>query len=72
MGSSDLAGWVFGIKTIRVYGDYRREDLGWLFGSSEPKLVSGVAGWIAILAVGLLIHWITRNRQHLPPKVLSF
>ena len=66
------AGWVFGIKTIRVYGDYRREDLGWLFGSSEPKLVSGVAGWIAILAVGLLIHWITRNRQHLPPKVLSF
>lgn len=59
------AGWVFGLKTIRVYGDYRREDLGWLFGSSEPKLVSGVAVWIVILAVGLIIHWITRKRQRL-------
>lgn len=57
------AGWVFGIKTIRVYGDFRREDLGWLFGSLDPKLVSGVAGWIAIVAVGLIIHWITRNRK---------
>lgn len=56
------AGWVFGLKTIRVYGDFRREDLGWLFGSSEPKLVSGVAGWIVILAVGVAIHWITRKR----------
>lgn len=56
------AGWVFAIKTIRVYGDYRREELGWLFGSSEPKLVSGVAGWIAIVAVGIIIHRITRQR----------
>ena len=59
------AGWVFGIKTIRVYGDFRREDLGWFFGSSEPKLVSGIAGWLIILAVGLVIHWMTRKRQHL-------
>ncbi|OGP52049.1 MAG: hypothetical protein A2X89_08180 [Deltaproteobacteria bacterium GWD2_55_8] len=59
------AGWVFGIKTIRVYGDFRREDLGWLFGSLDPKLVSGVAVWIIILAVGLVIHWITRHRQNL-------
>jgi membrane protease YdiL (CAAX protease family) len=59
------AGWVFGIKTIRVYGDFRREDLGWLFGSSEPKLVSGVAVWIIILAVGLVIHYLTRHRQNL-------
>lgn len=56
------AGWVFGLKTIRVYGDYRRGDLGWLFGSSEPKLVSGVAVWIAILVVGLVIHCLTRKR----------
>ncbi|MBI2987417.1 MAG: CPBP family intramembrane metalloprotease [Deltaproteobacteria bacterium] len=56
------AGWVFGLKTIRVYGDFRREDLGWLFGSLEPKLVSGVAVWTVILAVGLVIHWLTRNR----------
>jgi len=59
------AGWVFGLKSVRVYGDFRREDLGWLFGSSDPKLVSGVAGWIAIVAVGLIIHRITRKRQHL-------
>lgn len=57
------AGWVFGLKTIRVFGDYRREDLGWLFGSTDPKLVSGAAGWIIILAVGITIHWMTRNQQ---------
>lgn len=59
------AGWIFGLKTIRVYGDFRREDLGWLFGSSEPKIVSGILSWIGILAVGMFIHWITRNRQNL-------
>jgi membrane protease YdiL (CAAX protease family) len=57
------AGWIFGIKTIRVFGDYRREDLGWLFGSSEPKLISGVAGWLGIVAVGVIVHTMTRNRQ---------
>jgi membrane protease YdiL (CAAX protease family) len=57
------AGWIFGIKTVRVYGDYRREELGWLFGSSEPKLVSGVAGWIGIIAVGVIIHFMTRKRE---------
>jgi len=59
------AGWIFGLKTIRVYGDYRREDLGWLFGSSDPKLVSGVAAWTGILAVGLVVHSLTRKRQGL-------
>lgn len=62
------AGWVFGLKTIRVFGDYRREDLGWLFGSLEPKLVSGIAGWIAILAVGVTVHYMTRNR---PARLLQ-
>lgn len=57
------AGWVFGLKTLRVYGDFRREDLGWLFGTTDPKLVSGVATWIAIVAVGVVIHWISRNRK---------
>ena len=59
------AGWVFGLKSVRIYGDFRREDLGWLFGSSEPKLVSGVASWIGIVAVGVAVYWITRNRQKL-------
>ena len=62
------AGWVFGLKTIRVYGDFRREDLGWLFGSSEPKLVSGVAVWIVIVVVGLVIHWLTRKH---PTRLLQ-
>jgi membrane protease YdiL (CAAX protease family) len=56
------AGWIFGLKTIRVYGDYRRQDLGWLFGSSEPKLVTGVAAWIGIVVVGIIVHLITRRR----------
>ena len=54
------AGWVFGIKTIRVYGDFAREDLGWLFGSSNPKIVSGVATWLGVLAVGCVVHLMTR------------
>ena len=36
------AGWIISIKTVRVFGDYRRESLGWLFGSTDPKIVSGV------------------------------
>ncbi|MFQ5902669.1 MAG: lysostaphin resistance A-like protein [Candidatus Binatia bacterium] len=59
------AGWIFAIKSIRVYGDFRREDLGWIFGSSNPKIVSGVATWIGILAVGVIVHWMTRKRKGL-------
>jgi membrane protease YdiL (CAAX protease family) len=59
------SGWIFGLKTIRVFGDYRREDLGWLFGSSEPKLVSGVVGWIGILLVGVGVHYLARKREGL-------
>ncbi len=65
------AGWIFGIKTIRVFGDYRREDLGWLFGSSDPKIISGIATWVGIVAVGFLVHWLTSRRSipsgDLPP-----
>jgi uncharacterized protein len=56
------AGWVFGLKSVRVFGDYARDDLGWLFGSTDPKIVSGVATWIGIVSVLLLVHWMTRNR----------
>jgi membrane protease YdiL (CAAX protease family) len=56
------AGWIFGLKSLRVFGDYTREDLGWLFGSTDPKIVSGVATWIGIISVLLLVHWLTRNR----------
>jgi membrane protease YdiL (CAAX protease family) len=56
------AGWIFGLKTVRVFGNYTRDDLGWLFGSTDPKIVSGVAAWIGIVSVFLLVHWFTRNR----------
>ncbi|HJU60660.1 MAG TPA: CPBP family intramembrane glutamic endopeptidase [Candidatus Binatia bacterium] len=59
------AGWVIAIKTIRVFGDYRGEDLGWVFGSSDPKIVSGVVTWAGIILVGLAVHWLTRNRASL-------
>src|SRR5215510_6309553 len=59
------AGWVISIKTIRVVGDYRRESLGWLFGSADPKLVSGVVTWVGIILVGVAVHWFTRNRAGL-------
>jgi uncharacterized protein len=59
------AGWVISIKTVRVFGDYQTENLGWLFGSTEPKIVSGVVTWAGILLVGLAVHWITRNRSGL-------
>ncbi len=56
------AGWVIGIKTIKVYGNYTREGLGWLFGSTDPKFVSGVATWVGFVAVGLIVYCLTRRR----------
>jgi len=43
------AGWIFGLKTVRVFGDYARNDLSWIFGSSDPKIVSGAATWLGIV-----------------------
>jgi uncharacterized protein len=57
------AGWVFALKTIRVYGNYRRADLGRLFGASDPKLVSGAASWLMLIFVAVAVHLMTRNRQ---------
>ena len=57
------AGWVFGIKSILVFGDYRRRDLGWLFGALRPSFLSGVVVWIAFLAVGLVVYGVTRRRN---------
>jgi membrane protease YdiL (CAAX protease family) len=56
------AGWVFSIKTVRVFGDYTRRDLGWMFGSTDPKIVSGVISWIGILIVGVAVCAFTRRR----------
>jgi hypothetical protein len=46
-------------------GTYRRDDLSWLFGASDPRIVSGVATWIGILIVLALAHWYTRRRNGL-------
>jgi membrane protease YdiL (CAAX protease family) len=59
------AGWIFGVKTVRVFGDYSRADLGWLFGATDPKIVSGVASWIGILLIGLAIMRLTREGSQL-------
>ena len=59
------AGWIISIKTVRLFGDYQRESLGWLFGSTDPKIVSGVVTWVGIILVGIAVYWITRNRAGL-------
>jgi membrane protease YdiL (CAAX protease family) len=55
------AGWIVGLKAIRVFGDLTRRELGWAFGSTDPKIVSGVIPWTGILLVGFAVHWFTRQ-----------
>jgi membrane protease YdiL (CAAX protease family) len=62
------AGWVFALKTIRVYGDFDRGDLGWAFGSADPKIVSGVATWIGVAVVGVIVHLRTRPHPNPLPR----
>ena len=57
------AGWVFSLKTIRVFGDFTREHLGWAFGSTDPKIASGVATWIGISVVGFAVYYLTKHRS---------
>ena len=54
------AGWIFSLKMVRVFGNFTRQDLGWMFGSTDPKIVSGVATWVGILLVGLAVSRLTR------------
>lgn len=61
------AGWIFSLKTIRIFGDYTREGLGWMFGSTDPKIVSGVISWIGLIMVAVAVHRITRQRRGLVP-----
>ena len=59
------AGWIFGLKVIRVFGDFRRQDLGWIFGDTDPKVVSGIATWIGVILVGVAVHLLTRRDSRL-------
>jgi membrane protease YdiL (CAAX protease family) len=61
------AGWVFSLKMLRVFGDFSRADLGWLFGSTDPKIVSGVATFVGMFLVGIAVHCLTRNRAGAAP-----
>ena len=58
-------GWILSLKTFGVFGHYSREDLGWMFGSTDPKVVSGVVSWIGIVLVGVLVYRLSRNRPGL-------
>jgi membrane protease YdiL (CAAX protease family) len=60
-------GWVFALKIMRVFGEFERADLGWLFGSTDPKIVSGVVTWLGIAVVGVIVHVITRSRSNAQP-----
>jgi len=59
------SGWIFSLKTFGVFGHYSRENLGWMFGSTDPKVVSGVISWIGIVLVGVLVYRLSRNRSGL-------
>jgi len=59
------AGWIFGLKVIRVFGDFSRQDLGWIFGFTDPKIVSGIATWIGVILVGVAVHLLTRRGSRL-------
>ncbi len=62
------AGWVFALQSMRVFGDFRRQDLGWMFGSTDPKIVSGVITWIGLLIVAAAVHGLTRRREARNPE----
>ena len=55
------AGWIVSLKLMKVFGNFSRADLGWVFGSGEPKIVSGVATWVGIMLVGLAVSQFTRR-----------
>jgi membrane protease YdiL (CAAX protease family) len=59
------AGWVFSLKIMKVFGNFSRADLGWVFGDTDPKIVSGVATWLGILLVGMAVGWFTRRAEPL-------
>lgn len=55
------AGWILAIKSVRIVGDYTRPlSLGWIFGATDPKIVSGFATWVGILLVALAVMRLTR------------
>lgn len=58
------AGWVFGLKSLRVFGDFKlkRDQFGFLFGSGDPKIVSGTVTWAVIVLTGAAVYHLTKSR----------
>ena len=68
------AGWIFSLQTLRVFGDFQRPRLGWLFGSSDPKIVSGLVTWAAVLLAGVAVYYVTKSRavrSSDPPRAIT-
>lgn len=65
------AGWIIALKTVRVFGDYSRHELGWLFGAQDPKIVSGVAAWLGVLLVAAAVTHLTRQGSLLGARRLD-
>jgi membrane protease YdiL (CAAX protease family) len=62
------SGWVFVVRVGRVAMDLpRRRRQGLLWGLPRPPIVSGVAGWVALAATGLVVHLVLRSRASGPP-----
>jgi membrane protease YdiL (CAAX protease family) len=54
------AGWIVAIRSVRIVGDFSRRELGWAFGATDPKIVSGVVTWLVVLLVAVAIVRLTR------------
>ena len=52
------AGWVFLIKTNKVFFDHVRINPEWLFGDS--KVVTGMLGWSLLIVTLILIRFVTK------------
>ena len=63
--NEESGGQIFSLKTIRIFGDFRRQDLGWLFGSTDPKIVSGVVTWLGLVIVALAVRQFTQKHARL-------
>jgi membrane protease YdiL (CAAX protease family) len=62
-------GWVLVVRTGRVVMDLpRRRRQGLLWGWARPPIVSGVAGWVALAATGVVVHLLLRDRRPEAPS----
>jgi len=56
------AGWVFLIKSYRLFFDHVGPYTTWLFG--DRKIITGLSGWLLLIVTLILIRYITRLQYH--------